>query len=195
LDDFQNKHSERITAHPNLVQARASLRFGPFLHLPLAVIKNYISEVNSYSLVNLLIIKTKDMKRIIISMALLLGVIANSFAQQIDTSAVLTREAYMEKSRSQRAGSVVLILAGCAIGLVGGNLGALNEDSPVGPVSLGVGVGCIAGGVALRIASKRNRKKALDASAHFNLQSVSSYQFMAMGKPPIPAFTIKLSLN
>ncbi len=140
------------------------------------------------------------MKRIIISMGLLLGVIANSFAQQIDTSAVLTREAYMEKSRSQRAGSVVLVLAGCTIGLVGSMLvtgvsaiGPTEPPFPIVPVT--IGVGCIAGGVALSIASKRNKKKALDASAHFNLQSVSSYQFTALGRPRIPAFTIKLSLN
>ena len=139
------------------------------------------------------------MKKVVIGIALLLTGVEGALAQQTNSTPLLTREALIKKSQNQRQGSVLLVVLGCTVGLVGGVLSGVSVSGPTAPpfpiVPVALGAGCIAGGIALSKASARNKQKALNGSAHFNLLRVPAFEFTPLGKPCIPAFSIKLPVN
>ncbi len=134
-------------------------------------------------------------------MALLFLVREGAWAQQVNSLPQLTREAYLRKSENQKQGSVLLVVLGCTIGLVGGLVSVVSSAGggtsgppfPIVPVALGAG--CIAGGVALSKASARNKQKALDASAHFNFLSIPTFRYTGPSKSFLPAISLQFTLN
>ena len=138
------------------------------------------------------------MKKIITCACLILMVIVNSYAQQVKSAPLLTREDYLKKSKNQKTGAVLLVVAGCTIGLVGGVISAASAGGNSGPpfpiVPVTLGVGCIAGGVTLSKASNRNKQKALEASSYLEFKRLPSIQQTSVSAPNYIGFTLKVAL-
>ena len=111
------------------------------------------------------------MKKIIIY-AMLLFVTANALGQQINPNQPLTRQDYLKKSKTQKTAWILLgggaaVAAGAAILDVSSDWS--KSETPY-LVALSIGCASMLGSIPLFIASKRNKRKAMNASTYFEIQ-------------------------
>lgn len=114
------------------------------------------------------------MKKIIIY-AMLLFLTTNAFSQQINPSRPLTRQDYLKKSKNQKTTAWVLLGGGTAVA-VGAPILAVSSDwsKPSTPYEVAIYIGCASmlGSIPLFIASKRNKRKAMNASTSFEIRQI-----------------------
>lgn len=112
------------------------------------------------------------MKKIIIY-AMLLFVTTNAFSQQINPIQPLTRQDYLKKSKNQKTTAWILLGGGAAVA-VGAPILAVSSDWTKPETSYDVAflAGCASmlGSIPLFIASKRNKRKAMNASTYFEIR-------------------------
>ena len=112
------------------------------------------------------------MKKIIIY-AMLLFVTANALGQQINPNQPLTRQDYLKKSKTQKKTAWILLGGGAAVA-IGASILAVSSDWSKSEtpylVALSIGCASMLGSIPLFIASKRNKRKAMNASTYFEIQ-------------------------
>lgn len=110
---------------------------------------------------------------------------------QTKSSAPLTRDEYLMKSKSQRIGGFILLGAGslALISVSGGNtdLGTLG-------VIVVAGTASILASIPLLIAAARNKRKAKTAAVSFKMETNPVLQASVISTHYYPALTLKLRL-
>lgn len=120
---------------------------------------------------------------------ILLAAIA-TFSQQIDTAQVNTRKYYLAKSKSQLIGGCILLgIGGTTIALISKG----NTSFEVLPVLAIGGIFCVLGSIPLFIASGRNKRKALEASAYLKMEKIPKLQQTGINFHPYPAILVRFN--
>lgn len=105
---------------------------------------------------------------------MLLLMTTSSFCQQTHFSQSLTRQDYLQKSKNQKTGALVLLVGGTAVLAVTAISAASNIDfsgpkrSFVVPVAIGGAI--MLSSLPLFIASGRNKRKAMNVTTYFEIQ-------------------------
>ena len=148
----------------------------------------------------------------IIPFFFLLIISATSFSLQTSTSkATLTKADYLKKSKNQKTAAWVLTGAGTA-GLFVSLLADASQETSSALISLFslgtveppeyksytvpylLSVASVIGGVTLFIASSRSKKKAMNASVYFKVETVPVIQQTSFASRPYPALVVKINL-
>ncbi|HEX5552579.1 MAG TPA: hypothetical protein VFX43_04960 [Chitinophagaceae bacterium] len=139
------------------------------------------------------------MKKIIIC-AVLLFLSDSLFSQQNNLTQPLNHQDYLQKSKNQKAGAWVLLGGGTAVLAITAISAASSIDFsgpkksfPVIPVSIGGAM--ILSSVPLFIASVRNKKRSIEASAYFKIDKAQIIKQGGIGFYSFPAIALKLSLQ
>ena len=114
------------------------------------------------------------MKKIIL-FVLLVTTATGLFNQQTNTKhPVTTKQDFLLKSKNQKTGARVLLAGGIALMGVGFLIGDRKEsdfsDAGTGFILGGLGFISAVGSIPLFIASGKNKRKAMNASAYFEIQ-------------------------
>jgi len=96
-----------------------------------------------------------------ISLAVLLAVAVTSFSQQTEPSPVLTKQDYLQKSKSQRTSAFILLGTGAALLAVAA---PGNVSFDILPILVIGGGAAIVGSIPLFIAAGKNKRKAMSLS-------------------------------
>lgn len=127
---------------------------------------------------------------------ILLLIATSSFCQQTDFSRSLTPEDYLQKSKKQKTAAWVLLGGGFAV-TVGGAILDVSSDwsKPETPylVVIAAGGASMLGSIPLFIASGRNKRKAINASAYLEIRQnpVPANNGLTLQSAP----TLSLKLN
>lgn len=137
------------------------------------------------------------MKKIILFFMLLIMSVA-TFSQQTVPSQDLTKQDYLQKSKSQKGGAWLLLGSGTAV--LAGTLisaassicfsGCTKRKTPVVPISIGSAM--IVGSVPLFIASSRNKRKSMSLS--FKNEMAPQLLKGSFVYQTVPSLTLKISL-
>jgi hypothetical protein len=112
------------------------------------------------------------MKQFITCTMLLLMTIS-SFCQQTNSSQSLTQQGYLQKSKKQKTTAWVLLGGGAAVAVGAAILDVSSDWSKSeDPYLVAMSAGCASmlGSIPFFIASKRNKRKAMNASAYLNIR-------------------------
>lgn len=122
--------------------------------------------------------------------SLLLLLSAATFCQQT-TAPPLTKAEYLQKSKGQKTAAWILLGVGvtCAAIAAPGNV-SLNSL----PVLIIGGGGAAIGSIPLFIASSRNKRKAMNATAFFKMEATQVVQQTNFVSRGYPALVIKIDL-
>ena len=147
------------------------------------------------------------MKKIIIC-AWILIVSAPSFSQQTTTNApVLTKADYLQKSKKQKTAAWILLGGGSAL-IVTGQIVYTNyiNSSPdfgtgllrlaswgTGPVLELIGLLSMGGSIPLFIASTKNKRRAMNATTFFKMETAPVIQHSSFVQTSFPAVSLKIS--
>ncbi len=96
-----------------------------------------------------------------ISLAMLLAVVVTSFSQQTEPSPVLTKQDYLQKSKSQRTSAFILLGTGAALLAVAA---PGNVSFDILPILVIGGGAAIVGSIPLFIAAGKNKRRAMSLS-------------------------------
>lgn len=96
-----------------------------------------------------------------ISLAMLLAVVVTSFSQQTESSPVLTKQDYLQKSKSQRTSAFILLGTGAALLAVAA---PGNVSFDILPILVIGGGAAIIGSIPLFIAAGKNKRRAMSLS-------------------------------
>jgi len=141
------------------------------------------------------------MKKFILFFALLLF-INETYCQVVSDSMSnekFTKQYYLQKSKNQKSGALVLLIGGAAI-LAGTGLYAshnLDFSSPQKHryiVPIGLSIVCVAGSIPLFIAAGRNKLRAAHATAYLQMKQIPILQQTGINLHSYPAFSIRLNL-
>jgi len=137
------------------------------------------------------------MKKIAICLALLF-IAASSFCQQTNPANRYTREDYLKKSKNQKTGAWVLLGGGSALILIGVLVGDRKEasfdDAATGGIIAAIGILSAIGSVPLFLASARNKRKAMNASASFRFERIPTFNQTGFNFRQYPSILVKLNL-
>ena len=104
---------------------------------------------------------------------MLLLMTTSSFCQQTDFSQSLSQQNYLQKSKKQKTAAWVLLGGGAAVAVGAAILDVSSDwtksETPY-LVALATGCASMLGSIPLFIASKRNKRKAMNASTYFKIQ-------------------------
>ncbi len=135
------------------------------------------------------------MKKSILSF-LLLALPAVSFCQKTNDSIPAVKTDYLLKSKNQKTAAWVLLGGGTAlIGLgflIGDSKNATFDDAGTGVVLGGIGFLSVVGSIPLFIASGKNKRKAMNASAFIKLETVPLLQKQSFVQNSYPAFSVNI---
>ena len=127
---------------------------------------------------------------------LLLALPAASFCQQSNDSVPVIKTDYLVKSKNQKTAAWVLLGGGVAlIGtgfLVGDGKNSTFDDAAAGAFLAGIGVLSAIGSIPLFIASGKNKRKAMNASAFIKLETVPLPQKQSFVQNSYPAFSVNI---
>ena len=127
---------------------------------------------------------------------LLLALPAASFCQQTNDSVPVIKTDYLVKSKNQKTAAWVLLGGGVAlIGagfLIGDSKNATFDDAGTGVVLGGIGFLSAVGSIPLFIASGKNKRKAMKASAFIKLETVPLLQKQSFVQNSYPAFSVNI---
>ena len=137
------------------------------------------------------------MKKIMVYF-LMLVVPAISFCQQTNDSIPVVKTDYMAKSKNQKTAAWVLLGGGTVlIGtgfLVGDNKNASFDDAATGAVLAGIGVLSAIGSIPLFIASGKNKRRAMNASAFIKMEKAAIIEMQSFVQSSYPAIAFKINL-
>ena len=104
---------------------------------------------------------------------LLLLTTTSSFSQQTDSSRTLTKQDYLQKSKNQKTAARILLWGGAAVA-IGAIIFDVNSDwsKSETPYIVAFSAGCASmiGSIPLFVASKRNKRKGMDATTYFEIR-------------------------
>lgn len=128
---------------------------------------------------------------------MLLLMTASSFCQQTDFSQSLTQQNYLQKSKKQKTAAWVLLGGGAAVA-VGAAILDVSGDwtKPETPYLVAMSAGCASmlGSIPLFIASKRNKRKEVNASTYFEIRRNPVPTNTGVTLHSTPTLSLKLSL-
>jgi len=127
---------------------------------------------------------------------LLLALPVTSFCQKKYDTVTDIKTGYIEKSKNQKTAAWFLLGGGVAlIGtgfLVGDDKEASFDDAFTGALMAGIGVLSTIGSIPLFIASGKNKRKAMNASAFIKLETVPLPQKQSFVQNSYPAFSVNI---
>ena len=130
------------------------------------------------------------MKKIILFSSLLL-LSAVTFSQQTTTAVPMTKTDYLKKSKTQKVQAFVFLGAGATtLAIISKGNTSLNS---VGAL-LVVGSVLTLGSIPLFIASAKNKRKAMNASAYFKMEEAQQFQGSSFITKTVPSLTLKINL-
>ena len=136
------------------------------------------------------------MKEVMISFIIILMSV-NSFCQQSNSVGQQTREDYLKKSKNQKTTACVL-LAGGVVALGAGLVLSTREEASFGTAATGVllgGIGLASAIVSIPLfnASARNKGKAMNTSAYFDVRQFPATTPSGSAFHSYPALTMILN--
>lgn len=140
------------------------------------------------------------MKKVILFSACLL-LISRTYCQVLSDSSSKdnsTKAYYLQKSKNQKSGAWVLAVGGVVIFVATGIHISQNLDFN-GPVKshygfpIGLSIACEAGSIPLFIAARRNKMKAIRATAYFKMEKIPILQQTTINFQWYPAISVKLN--
>ena len=136
------------------------------------------------------------MKKIMTYMLLFIMPVA-SFSQKTNDSVPAVNTDYLAKSKNQKSAAWVLLGGGAVlIGtgfLIGDSKNSTFDDAATGAILGGIGVLSAIGSIPLFIASGKNKKKAVRASAFIKKERVPLFHKQSFTQNSYPAFSICLN--
>lgn len=162
---------------------------------------------NYQMLKNKFVNKTLTVIKKIILFFMLIFISALSFSQQTKTSAALTKQDYLQKSKKQKTTAWIFLGGGAALALIGVAIPEGDLTDELNPYCLcyyihendGIkGALVLAGGLSMLgsipffIASGKNNRRAMNVS--FKNEPVPQIQNSSFVYRYIPSFTLKISL-
>ena len=111
--------------------------------------------------------------RMLFICTVLLFITARSFCQQTDSSRTLTKQDYLTKSKNQKTAARILLWGGAAVAVGSIIFDATSDwDKSETPYIVAFSVGCASmiGSIPLFVASKRNKRKGMDATTYFEIR-------------------------
>ncbi len=132
--------------------------------------------------------------RKLILFSLILVSFLSSFSQQTNPSNALTREQYLQKSKHQKTAAWILLGGGIALGVTGVIVDASNWESSGGDVLLVLGGVSMISSIPLFIASGKNKKRAMAASASFKMEKTQVVHQLSFSQRVFPAVSLKINL-
>ena len=139
------------------------------------------------------------MKKILVLITALMAV--NSlFSQQTLKDSVQhgTKDYYLQKSKRQKSGAWALLIGGTALMgaglLIGDNKNADFDQAGTGAVMFGIGFLADLGSIPLFIASSKNKRRAIKASASLKIQDAFVIQTQSMINSRFPAISFQIRL-
>ena len=144
------------------------------------------------------------MKKIIICLLLITWSVA-SFSQQTTTSKPpLTKADYLKKSKSQKTGAWLLVGGGAAMMAIALTIPIKESNDPFTYINNGytgggvilslIGTLSALGSIPLFIASARNKRKAMNATSFFKMETAPVVGQTGFVSLSYPALAIKINL-
>ena len=151
------------------------------------------------------------MKKITIFFVLL-AVSAATFSQQTNPAPTLTKQNYLKKSKSQKTIAWILLGTGTAMMVTGSviwnNAAEENVNNAYDPFSAALapyattdgtvltaaGLIVAAGSIPLFIIAGKNKRRAMDATSFFKMETAPSIRQSSFVYKSYPALSIKISL-
>jgi len=137
------------------------------------------------------------MKKIIFFLLLLIS-FSSVFSQQTETKHSLTKQDYLAKSKRQKTGAWVLLGGGTALMgaafLIGDSKEASFGDAGAAVIMGGLGFLCDLGSIPLFLASGKNKRRGMAASASIIMQNAYALQKQSISIIPFPALSLKIRL-
>lgn len=130
------------------------------------------------------------MKKIMIYF-LLLSLPVSSFCQKSNDSVPVIKTDYLAKSKNQKTAAFILLGVGVTT-LTIAAVGDLDFDA-LGAVVVVGGVATVAS-IPLFIASGKNKRKAMKASAFIKMEKATSFQRQSFVQSSYPAIAFKINL-
>jgi hypothetical protein len=119
-----------------------------------------------------------------------------SFCQQTDSSHSLTQQNYLQKSKNQKTAAWVLLGGGAAVAVVAAVLD-VNSDwtKSETPYLVAISIGCASmlGSIPLFAASKRNKRKAMNASTWFEIRQSPALVNTGLVLHSIPTLSLRFN--
>jgi hypothetical protein len=141
-----------------------------------------------------LYLNSTDMRKFFICTMLLL-MTTSSFCQQTDSQS-LSQQNYLQKSKKQKTAAWVLLGGGAAVAVGAAILDVSSDWSKSETpylVALSAGCASMLGSIPLFIASKRNKRKAMNASAYFEIRQNPVATNTGLTSHPAPTLSLKLN--
>ena len=127
---------------------------------------------------------------------LLLALPLTSFCQETNNSVPVVKTDYLTKSKNQKTAAWVLLGGGTALiatgFIVGDSKNSSFDDAAMGALFAGVGVLSALGSIPLFIASGKNKRKAIKASAFIKMETVPLLQKQSFLQNSYPAFSVNI---
>ena len=139
------------------------------------------------------------MKKIIVFVIAVITA-SNTFSQQTQTDTVKygTKDYYLQKSKRQKTGALVLLIGGTAmmgVGLlIADGKDASFDQAGTGAIIIGLGFLADIGSIPLFIASKKNKKRASKASVSLKIQDALVVQKQNIMNTRFPAVSFHVPL-
>jgi len=135
------------------------------------------------------------MKKIMVYF-LLLALPVTSFCQKTNDSVPVIKTDYLTKSKNQKTAAWVLLGGGTALiatgFIVGDSKNSSFDDAAMGALFAGVGVLSALGSIPLFIASGKNKRKAMKASAFIKMETVPLITKQSFVQNSYPAFSVSM---
>jgi hypothetical protein len=135
------------------------------------------------------------MKKIIVCVALLF-ITLSSFSQYSNPGQTLTREDYLKKSKNQKTTALVFLGGGAVLigaGIITGSREEVSFNAAATAVVVaGIGVLSVVGSIILFNASSRNHRKAMNATAYFDMRQYPFARQAGLTFRSFPALSVKI---
>ena len=119
-----------------------------------------------------------------------------SFCQKTNDTVPFVKTDYLTKSKNQKTAAWVLLGGGTALiatgFIIGDGKNASFDDAAEGALLAGVGLLSTIGSIPLFIASGKNKRKAMKASAFIKMEKAPSFQNQSLKQNSYPAFSISI---
>ena len=134
--------------------------------------------------------------RMLFICTVLLLITSRSFCQQTDSSRSLTPQDYLKKSKNQKTAARILLWGGAAVA-VGAIILDVNSDwsKSETPYIVAFSTGCASmiGSIPLFVASKRNKRKGMDATTFFEIRKTPAITQTRVTFLSSPGLSVKVS--
>jgi hypothetical protein len=128
--------------------------------------------------------------------ALLLFITTGSFCQQTNFHQSLTKQDYLEKSKKQKTAAWVMLGGGFALAAGGAVLDVSSDwNKSETPYLVAISIGCasMVGSIPLFIASGKNKRKAINAAAFFEIRQHPVTTNTGFSSHVTPTLSLKLN--